>query len=96
MIKQCKICGKELPLERFRRVRNGKYVDTCYDCQTANRRANKQIGGGNIQPISDPDFDGLAPVDVIQTMSRAKRWLESRGYEIILKGSYTMKKEVKF
>lgn len=52
--------------------------------------------GGKTAPFPDPDFDGKQPVEVIQLMSRAKRWLETRGYSITLKGTYTQVKEVKF
>lgn len=52
--------------------------------------------GGVFYPFSDSDFDGKQPVEVIQLMSRAKRWLESRGYEITLKGCYNVRKEIKF
>lgn len=51
---------------------------------------------GGAYPFSDSDFDGKQPVEVIQLMSRAKRWLESRGYEITLKGCYNVRKEIKF
>ena len=53
-------------------------------------------GGGKTAPFSDPDFDGKEPREVIDLMSRAKRWLEARGYNIILKGSYTQVREIKF
>ena len=52
--------------------------------------------GGKQAPFSDPDFDGKQPVEVIQLMSRANRWLEAQGYNITLKGTYTQVKEVKF
>lgn len=53
-------------------------------------------GGGKTAPFPDPDFDGKQPVEVIQLMSRAKRWLEARGYSIALKGTYTQVREIKF
>lgn len=53
-------------------------------------------GGGKTAPFSDPDFDGKEPREVIELMSRAKHWLETRGYSIALKGTYTQVKEVKF
>ncbi len=54
------------------------------------------MGGGKTAPFSDPDFDGKQPREVIDLMSRAKRWLEAQGYTITLKGTYTQVKEVKF
>lgn len=60
------------------------------------KRQNAPKWGGKTAPFSDPDFDGKQPVEVIQLMSRAKRWLETRGYSITLKGTYTQVKEVKF
>lgn len=53
-------------------------------------------GGGKNAPFSDPDFDGKQPREVIDLMSRAKRWLEAQGYTITLKGAYTQVREVKF
>lgn len=50
--------------------------------------------GGGI--LHDPEFDGKEPVEVIQLMSRAKRWLEARGYEINLSGFCHIRKQVKF
>lgn len=54
------------------------------------------MGGGKTAPFSDPDFDGKQPREVIDLMSRAKRWLEAQGYTITLKGAYTQVREVKF
>ena len=100
--KVCKVCGLELPESAFMRTRFGSLTDTCRECRTAALRANKelrriQVGGdsGN-RPFSDEAFDGREPREVIELMSRAKRWLESRGYNITLKGTYTQVKEVKF
>lgn len=66
-------------------------------------RQNAQISaitepkwGGNSAPFSDPDFDGKEPGEVCRMMGRAQRWLESRGYNIILKGTYTQVRTVKF
>lgn len=56
----------------------------------------KPNGGGKTAPFSDPDFDGKQPREVIDLMSRAKRWLEAQGYTITLKGTYTQVREVKF
>ena len=86
-------------MEQFTLTKGGGRKNTCRECEAAARRATIEknrtaIGGG--YPFSDSDFDGKQPVDVIQLMSRAKRWLESRGYSITLKGTYTQVKEVKF
>lgn len=98
--KKCKICGRELPVTDFMRTRSGSRCDTCRECRTAALRHNKaarqaQRGGKNA-PFSDPDFDGKQPREVIDLMSRAKRWLEAQGYTITLKGAYTQVREVKF
>lgn len=53
-------------------------------------------GGGKTTPLSDPDFDGKEPREVIDLMSRAKHWLETRGYSIALEGTYTQVREIKF
>ena len=99
--KICKACGRELPEADFPMGRGGIRVGVCKECRTAALRETKalkrnQIGGGKTAPFSDPDFDGKQPVEVIQLMSRAKRWLEAQGYNITLKGTYTQVKEVKF
>lgn len=53
-------------------------------------------GRGKTAPFSDPDFDGKEPREVIDLMSRAKHWLETQGYNITLKGTYTQVREIKF
>jgi len=40
--KICKDCGRELPIERFKRNRYGERVSVCLDCDTRKRRENKQ------------------------------------------------------
>lgn len=98
--KKCKICGRELPVTDFMRTRSGSRCDTCRECRTAALRHNKAARqaqwGGKTAPFSDPDFDGKQPREVIDLMSRAKRWLEAQGYTITLKGAYTQVREVKF
>lgn len=106
--KTCTKCGRELPLSEFHansKTKDGK-VSQCKDCinryfhEYYNRKKiNPHRGGGeNNRPFSDPDFDGKENVEVIQMMGRAKRWLESRGYVITLKGEYheTKIRQVKF
>ena len=40
--KICKDCGRELPIERFKRSRYGDRVSVCIDCDTRKRRENKE------------------------------------------------------
>lgn len=98
--KVCKCCGRDLPLEVFSLTKNGiTRRDTCKECINSARSTSKANKIAIIEAQRqqyDEMFEGKDPVDVIKIMSRAKRWLESRGYEITLKGSYTIKKEVKF
>ena len=98
---KCKECERELPVSNFRTTMKGIRCKVCNECTAAKRRqtlTSKRLimGGGMAHLYKDPEFDDKQPVEVIQMMSRAKRWLDSRGYEITLKGSYTVKKEVKF
>lgn len=53
-------------------------------------------GGGKQPPFPDADFDNKEPREVLDIMSRAKRWLEERGYNITLRGTYTQVREIKF
>lgn len=100
--KTCKDCGRELPLADFSLNRWGTRNDTCRECKAEKFRGtrfqNRQVGGGKLPPFSDPDFDGKTNREVMDMMSRAKRWLESRGYEITLSGIYkeTIIKPIKF
>ena len=101
--KKCKECGRELPVTEFRMTRWGSYDSACRECTSkkqAYTRYKNAIGGGKnsiaCSDYHDPDFDGKQPVEVIQLMKRAKMWLESQGYNITLKGTYTQVKEVKF
>lgn len=98
----CKTCGRELPLSQFANNRYGTPLSTCRECvnekraQTRYDRINSVGGGGKTAPFSDAAFDGKEPREVIDLMSRAKRWLEARGYSITLKGTYTQVREIKF
>lgn len=88
-------------MEQFTLTKGGGRKNTCRECEAAARRATIEKKphshrGRVFYPFFDSDFDGKQPVEVIQLMSRAKRWLESRGYSITLKGTYTQVKEVKF
>lgn len=90
----CSRCGEELPLSDFRKTKLGNRSAVCMACiqytaaQTRGTRRSHEGGGGDQPPFSDPDFDGKQPVEVIQLMTRAKRWLEARGYAITLRGEY--------
>lgn len=91
--KICKVCGRELPESDFPMGRGGIRVGVCKECRTAALRETKalkrnQIGGGKTTPISDADFDGKDPGEVIRMMGRARKWLESRGFIIHLDGEF--------
>lgn len=102
--KICKECGRELPISEFMVTRWGTHTDKCKKCinekkkDTIYSKINQNTNGGGKQNVfySDPDFDGKQPVDVLQMMKRAKMWLEAKGYNITLKGTYTQVREVKF
>ena len=99
--KTCKVCGRELPIDSFMFTKGGSRMNTCRECRNAARREtialrHARSGGGGQRPFLDEAFDGKQPREVIELMSRSKRWLESRGYSITLKGTYTQVKEVKF
>lgn len=40
--KICRDCGRELPIERFKRNKFGQPVSVCLDCDTRKRRENKE------------------------------------------------------
>lgn len=94
--KVCRDCGRELTIDKFTLSRFGKPSAVCRECRNEKYRdtrfANKQqrtaIGGGaKPHPFSDPDFDGKTIREVMDMMSRAKRWLEAQGCEIYLSGN---------
>lgn len=89
--KTCKVCGRELPLTEFRITRSGSRCNTCEACRSEKRaqmRYERVQMGGQDRPVSDPDFDGKEPGEVMRMMGRAKKWLESRGFVIQLSGEY--------
>lgn len=97
--KVCKECGRELPIEQFSKVRNGIRISTCKECVTAIRKENKQKKLEAIEQQRKAyyaEFDGKEPVEVLKLMGRAKNWLEAKGYEVTLRATYTIKKEIKF
>lgn len=97
--KVCKECGRELPIEQFSKVRNGVHISTCKECMSLIRKENKQKKLDAIEQQRRAyyaEFDGKEPVEILKLMGRAKDWLQSRGYEVNLKATYTIRKEVKF
>jgi ribosome-binding protein aMBF1 (putative translation factor) len=38
----CRCCGRELPLNNFKKTRYGSYVSVCTECSTKKLRENKQ------------------------------------------------------
>lgn len=97
--KVCDFCERELPKESYRKIRGGSCVNTCKECEALKRRETKEERLAEIERRRNmyiAEFEGKEPVDVLQLMGRAKKWLESRGYEIVLRGSLMVKKEIKF
>lgn len=97
--KVCKECKRELPITDFQATRGGSTMCSCRECVNKARTYTRNYDLQQKQTrakLHDTMFDSLQPVDVLHFMGRAKRWLESRGYEIALRGSLTVKKEVKF
>ncbi len=100
--KTCKACNRELPLTEFKTTRWGCNAAVCNEC-VAEKRAqtrynNAQTGGSGSTPFSDPDFDGKDMGEVVRMMTRAKKWLESRGCRITLYGDFieTKTRKLKF
>lgn len=89
--KVCQKCGRELNIFAFKTTAFGTRARTCNDCVREKREENR-IAKIEAQkptgPVSDPEFDNLQPREVIDIMSRGKKWLESRGYTIVLRGEY--------
>lgn len=81
-------------------TRWGHYSEVCKKCiknkKDDTRSSKRIVDGKQNTPYSDPDFDGKQPVEVLQLMKRAKMWLEAKGYNITLKGTYTQVRDVKF
>lgn len=104
--KICSHCKRELPLTMFHKRSSAEdgLQKQCKDCMREYNRqwASKQrasvvtVGGGKQPPFPDADFDNKEPREVLDIMSRAKRWLEERGYNITLRGTYTQVREIKF
>lgn len=97
--KVCEFCERELPVDSYRRIRGGHFVKTCKECESLKRnevKEQKRIEIERQRSAYIAEFEGKEPVDVLHLMGRAKKWLESRGYEIVLRGSLTIRKEIKF
>lgn len=95
----CKECQRELPENAFRLTRWGRRWEICNECSRAIRKERKQKKIDEIEArrqVYYAEFEGKEPVEVLQLMGRARRWLESRGYEIVLKGSLMVRKDIKF
>lgn len=96
---QCRECEKTLPLESFNISRWGKHVSICKECIRNLRQVTRQKKREEIeqqQKAFFAEFEGKEPVEVLKLMNRAKKWLEMKGYEIILSASLTVKKNIKF
>lgn len=77
----------------------GYFVNTCKECENLIRWEKKEKKKEELEKqkhFYDSEFDGKEPCEVLQLMGRAKKWLETRGYEIVLRGTITLKKEIKF
>ena len=89
--KVCKICGKELPIEMFRKNIKSKdgYTDTCIECINANIRAgfNKKKDV-QVKPKSEEPIrleDTIKMVDDIHNIpdQALVNELRQRGYDVI-------------
>lgn len=87
----CAMCGRELPITSYHKIRGGKRLNTCNDCVTAKRRETRaaKMEAAKAPYPGDPEFDGKEPREVIDTMIRCRRWLESKGYKIEMSCQYT-------
>ncbi len=88
--KVCKVCGKELPIEMFRRNNKSKdgYTDTCFDCINVKIRAgfNKKKDAQKKSKSEEPIRleDTIKMVDAIKnTPDQALvNELRQRGYDV--------------
>lgn len=98
--KKCRKCGQEKPVTEFSKCKSSpdglQYY--CKGCYRQRYQENKPLIYSHERegspPFSHPDFDGKTRREVMDVMIAAKRWLEARGCEIQLSGTYT-KVEVK-
>ena len=88
--KVCKVCGKELPIEMFRKNNKSKdgYTDTCFDCINVKIRAgfNKKKDAQKKPKAEDPIRleDTIKMVDAIKSISDQAlvNELRQRGYDV--------------
>ena len=89
--KVCKVCGKELPIEMFRKNNKSKdgYTDTCFDCINVKIRAgfNKRKDAQKKPKSEDPIRleDTIKMVDAIDNIpdQALVNELRQRGYDVI-------------
>lgn len=88
--KVCKVCGKELPIDMFRKNNKSKdgYTDTCFDCINVKIRAgfNKKKDAQKKPKAEEPIRleDTIDMVDVINNLpdQALVNELRQRGYEV--------------
>ena len=89
--KVCKVCGKELPIEMFRKNIKSKdgYTDTCIDCINVNIRAgfNKKKDAKQEKPKAEEPMrleDAIKMVDAIKNIPGQilVNELRERGYDV--------------
>ena len=55
--KKCITCGRELPLDKFKKTRWGGYTNVCIECSTATLRKNKEDKAEALRTQRLQDFD---------------------------------------
>lgn len=88
--KVCKVCGKELPIEMFRKNNKSKdgYTDTCFDCINVKIRAgfNKKKDAQKKPKSEEPIRleDTIKMVDAINSIpdQALVNELRQRGYDV--------------
>lgn len=89
--KVCKVCGKELPIEMFRKNTKSKdgYTDTCFDCINVKIRAgfNKKKDAKHEKPKAEEPIrleDTIKMVDAIKSIpdQALVNELRQRGYDV--------------
>lgn len=88
--KVCKVCGKELPIEMFRKNNKSKdgYTDTCFDCINVKIRAgfNKKKDAQKKPKSEEPIRleDTIKMVDAINSVpdQALVNELRQRGYDV--------------
>lgn len=54
--KICKKCGRELPIEKFKKTRWGSYASTCNDCVKSAVQKTKRENTDNAKSLRLQDF----------------------------------------